>query len=82
MFFVYILYSEKYKRTYTGQTENINKRLSQHNTGKNKSTKSYVPWKIIHLEKYATRKEALEREKYLKSSAGRRFIKNKFFTEQ
>ncbi len=79
MYYVYILYSRNYNRTYTGQTNNIEKRLLQHNKGRNKSTKPYIPWEIIHLEKYTTREESVAREKYLKSKAGSIFIREKYF---
>jgi len=50
--------------------------LLSHNAGKVKSTKSYLPWKLIYNEEFETRIEARKREKYLKSAAGRRWRKN------
>lgn len=82
MYYVYILYSKEYNRTYVGQTRAIERRILEHNTGKNKSTLPYLPWQIIHQEIFKTREEAIDREKYLKTSAGRRFIKNKLFDSQ
>ena len=41
--YVYILYSEKYDKYYIGQTDNIDARLHQHNTGKVSSAKYYIP---------------------------------------
>ncbi|TJY36126.1 GIY-YIG nuclease family protein [Pontimicrobium aquaticum] len=76
MFFVYILYSSKFERFYVGMTINLDKRLKNHNSGSVKSTKAYLPWIIIHAESYNTRKEARQREKYLKSAAGRRWRKH------
>ena len=75
MHFVYVLYSKNFDRTYTGMTINVSKRIEQHNTKQNKSTKAYVPWIIILIEEYKTRPEAREREKYLKTGVGREFIK-------
>ena len=75
MYFVYILYSEKYNRTYTGMSKDILKRLKQHNSKQNKSTKAYVPWEIIFKEEFETRVDARKREKYLKTGVGREFIK-------
>jgi putative endonuclease len=75
MFFVYILYSDKFERYYVGMTVNLVKRLKAHNSGKVRSTKAFLPWEIIHTEIYPTRKDARQREKYLKSSAGRRWRK-------
>ena len=74
MFYVYVLYSLKFDRTYTGLTINVVCRLSEHNNRKNKSTKAYVPWQLIYVEECNTRKEARAREKYLKSGIGREFI--------
>ncbi|MBU3820559.1 GIY-YIG nuclease family protein [Flavobacteriaceae bacterium XHP0103] len=76
MIFVYILYSKEFDRFYVGMTYNLENRLSQHNTGQVKSTKPFLPWKIIHHESHPNRLEARKREKYLKSSAGRRWRKN------
>ncbi len=51
-------------------------RLKQHNDGKTKSTKGYIPWKLVFEEKYLSRKDAREREKYLKSGSGKEKIKH------
>jgi len=82
MFHVYILYSQRFNRTYTGQTQNLGTRLKDHNSGYNKSTKHYIHWDIIYSEAFDTRDKAILREKFLKSSAGRRFIKNTVFNKQ
>lgn len=74
--FVYVLYSEGFKRYYVGMTQNIENRLNQHNSGQVKSTKPFLPWIMISHEDYPNRLEARKREKYLKSSAGRRWRKN------
>ncbi len=47
MFYVYVLLSEKFNRTYTGMTKDVEKRLRQHNSKYTKSTKPYVPWVLI-----------------------------------
>ncbi|WP_139855432.1 GIY-YIG nuclease family protein [Aequorivita sinensis] len=75
MYYVYILYSKEFERMYVGMSKDCTKRLKEHNSGKTQSTKAYIPWEIIHTEEYLTRKEAREREKYLKSAAGRRWRK-------
>jgi putative endonuclease len=56
-------------------TNNLERRFNEHNNGKNKSTKAYVPWQLIYVEGFETRIEARKREKYLKSGIGREFIK-------
>ena len=75
MYFVYVLYSFKFDRSYVGMTTDLDRRLYQHNTGQNSSTKPFVPWKIVHTEEFPTVHEAREREKYLKTAAGRRWRK-------
>jgi len=59
-------------------TNNIERRLKEHNGGKMKSTKAFIPWEIIYFEKFQNRIEARKREKYFKSAAGRRYLKSKF----
>ena len=70
MYFVYILKSLRIKRHYVGHTDNLRKRLKQHNAGMTKSTKAYIPWKIIYTEEFKTRTEAIQREKEIKSYKG------------
>jgi len=57
-------------------TNNLVRRVKQHQEGKEKTTNPYRPFEIILVEEYKTRKEAREREKYLKSGAGKEWIKN------
>ena len=75
-YFVYVLESEIDGRLYKGQTSDIEKRLTEHNSGKTKSTKGYKPWKLVYFERYETRDEALLREKYFKTGSGREFLKH------
>ena len=49
MYFAYVLKSQKTKSLYKGQTDNLEKRLKEHNNGKVKSTKAFTPWKIVYL---------------------------------
>lgn len=74
-FYVYVLESLKNKRLYKGYTNDLRKRLKEHNCGLNFSTKPYMPWKIIHYEAYLNEKDANRREKYLKTSQGSRLLK-------
>lgn len=78
MAFVYILLSKKSDKTYTGSTINLERRLKEHNSGNHVFTKRHMPWKLIRKEEYPTLAEARKREKYLKSCAGRKFIKRVF----
>jgi len=67
MFFVYILQSEKSGKYYTGHTGDISKRLTRHNKGRVNSTKHFMPWNLIHLEKFDTKQAAYKREMEIKS---------------
>jgi putative endonuclease len=74
-FFIYALYSEKYKQFYIGHTDDLKRRFEQHNKGRVNSTKPYRPYKIIYFEEVDTKAEAVKREKELKLTKGRRFLK-------
>ena len=78
MAFIYILLSEKINKTYTGSTTDLDRRLKKHNSGNNFFTKRYAPWKLFYKEEYQNLSEARKREKYLKTCAGRKFIKKLF----
>ena len=70
MFIVYVLKSLIDNRFYIGQTNNILSRLRRHNEGRVRSTKYRVPLILVYSENYASRSEAMAREKYLKSLNG------------
>jgi len=71
---VYILYSEKFDRHYCGFTSNIELRLKSHNEFGKDWTCAYRPWKLIFTKEFATKKEALLYERWLKTGVGREFI--------
>ena len=75
---VYLLISQKDKRSYLGSTNNLQKRLDDHNSGKCNSTRNRRPLKLIYEEKLETLNEARIREKYLKSRKGRKELKSIF----
>lgn len=75
---LYVLQSLKDDRTYVGSTNNFDRRLNQHQTGKVISTKHRVPFKVLFTEEFETLKEARKRELYYKSGAGRRKLKEFF----
>ena len=79
MYYVYILLNEAKTRTYTGVTDDVNKRLAEHNAGKVKSSLPYRPYKVIHIESFETLSEARRKEKYYKSATGRRKLKEILF---
>ncbi|AFN75436.1 excinuclease abc c subunit domain protein [Melioribacter roseus P3M-2] len=67
MYYVYILKSVIRERYYIGHTADYEKRLKDHNRGKVRSTKPYVPWKIVYLEEFNSKSEAFKREMQIKS---------------
>ena len=69
---VYLLRSERGKGVYVGQTQDITKRLAQHNAGRVKSTCSRRPWKLVGYEVYETRAEARYREFQLKNHSDKK----------
>ena len=75
MFYVYILYSKDFDRYYIGQTDNIDARIDRHNEGKVKSTKHYTPWELKYTEQFASRSEAMKREKFLKNQRNKNFYR-------
>ena len=77
MYYVYIIESKKEKELYIGYTSNLQKRIKEHNSGKSKSTKRYMPWKLIYYEACLNENDAKRRERYLKTSQGRRMIKRR-----
>ncbi len=75
-FVVYILFSEDYGKTYVGFTSNLIERFKSHNhLSKKGYTIKFRPWRVIYVEFFATKSEALKREKLLKTGKGREFIK-------
>ncbi len=76
MFHVYLLENQNDKSWYIGFTTDINKRPEDHNQGKgSQTTRKKKDWKLIYYESYLNKKDALGREKFLKSGSGRRFLK-------
>jgi len=77
MNYTYVLQSEKDSRLYTGSTNDLRKRLSEHNHGKVSSTKHREPFKLIYYEACINEQDARAREKYLKTGMGKRYLKNR-----
>lgn len=74
MFSVYILKSSVTDKYYIGQTSDIAKRLFYHNSGYSKSTKGGIPWRLVFIEKFNTRRQAMKRETELKKYKSRVII--------
>ena len=77
MFYTYILQSKIDKQFYTGYTDDLQKRVKEHNDGKVISTKNRLPWKLVYYEACLNQQDATHREKYLKTAWGKRFIKTR-----
>lgn len=76
-YYVYLLQSELDNSWYIGYTNEIGRRLTEHNSGKSYYTKRKMPWKLIYYEVSFNKLDAIAREKYLKTGMGRRFLKNR-----
>ena len=77
IYYTYVLQSKKDGNWYTGFTNDLKKRIQEHNNGLVFSTKNRVPWKLIYYEGCLHERDARAREKYLKSGMGKRYIKNR-----
>ena len=70
MYYAYIIKSRKNHRFYVGSTQNVKKRIKQHEQGQTKILKSQGSFDIVHVEEFATRVEAFRRERQIKSYKG------------
>jgi len=75
MYYVYALKSIDRNYIYVGLTENVERRVGEHQSGKNATTKPYRPFRLFHTEAFGSRSDARIREKYLKSGIGKEFLK-------
>ena len=76
MFYVYILQSDLDRTFYIGFSENLEKRVLQHNNGESAYTSRKIPWKLVYFEEFTLKSDALKREKFLKAQ------KNKVFYQK
>lgn len=74
-YFVYVLKSKISNHYYVGQTDDLERRVMEHNLKKVFWTKRYTPWILVYTEKYLSREQAILKEKYYKSHAGRNSLK-------
>ena len=77
MFYAYVIRSIKDGSFYKGHCENIEKRIVEHNSGMTKSISHTLPFELVYYEEFETRELAVVREKYFKTAAGRRYLKQK-----
>ena len=77
MFYTYVLFSKKDGKFYTGFTNNLKLRIEQHHKGQVESTRKRRPLVLIYSEACFDRKDASNREKYLKTYHGKAFIRRR-----
>ena len=77
MFYVYVLRSLRDDGLYIGCSSDLKTRVSEHSSGRVESTKNRLPVELIYYEACRHQKDAFRREKYLKTTYGRRYLKNR-----
>lgn len=77
MYYVYVIKSKECDFYYKGFCSNLEIRLKQHNSGMTKSIKKFLPFEIKYFEICDNLQDAVKKEKYWKSAAGRRYLKSK-----
>jgi len=77
MYYVYVLESQKDGNFYIGYTSNLRNRVDMHNRGQVQSTRSRRPLRLLYYEACLRQEDALHREKYLKTTYGHRYIRNR-----
>jgi putative endonuclease len=77
MFYTYVLRSKRDGKSYTGYTSDLNNRVEKHNRGQIESTKMRKPFELVYFEACSDERDAIRREKYLKTSWGKRYIKSR-----
>jgi putative endonuclease len=75
-FYVYILFSESLQRYYTGSTDDIARRIKEHNKGKSLFTSRGSPWVIKYQQEFGSRDEASQKEKQIKKRGAGRYLKD------
>jgi len=74
MYYVYILYSEKDKKRYTGYSSDLKKRIEDHLNGRVKITKNRIPLRLVYYEAFENENAARKQEVFYKTSQGRRIL--------
>ena len=77
MYYVYVIKSEEDAKLYTGCAGDLRERLKQHNSDSVPSTRGRGPFKLVYYEACTGKKDAFDREKYIKTGMGKRYIKNR-----
>ena len=76
-YYVYVLRSLSDKQLYVGLTDNLAARFEEHNAGRVVSTRRRVPFELLYWEGCLNGSDAAQREKYLKTAWGKRYLKNR-----
>ena len=71
MYYVYVLISLKDNKFYIGFTNDLKRRLKEHKSGKNTSTKSRLPLELVYYEAHLSKADAMRRERYFKTTKGK-----------
>jgi putative endonuclease len=74
MFITYILFSSKIGKFYTGQTDDLDRRMEEHNRGKTSFMASGMPWEIIYSKEFNSRQDAIKLERFIKKRGAARFL--------
>jgi putative endonuclease len=74
--YCYILYSVKLNKYYIGSTPDTDRRLEEHNRGKEKFTSTGIPWKLVYKEIFDDLMLARQRERYIKRMKSRKYIES------
>ncbi len=77
MHYVYVLISDKDSRFYTGFTNDLKRRVAEHNAGKVRSTSQRMPLTLVYYEACLSQEDAIHREKYLKTTFGKQYLRNR-----
>ena len=75
MYYVYVIECQEDKSWYIGYSSNLKRRIQEHQNGVGCRTTAWKrKWKLIYYEAYVDKRDAIGREKYLKSGSGRRYL--------
>ncbi len=73
-YFTYIIKSQKNGKYYIGSSDDVNRRLLDHNWSRTPSTKTGIPWVLVYFESFDSRSEAMKREYEIKAKKSRNYI--------
>ncbi|MBU0759065.1 MAG: GIY-YIG nuclease family protein [Candidatus Omnitrophica bacterium] len=77
MYYVYVLQSLKDRKFYTGFTDDLERRVKEHNNGDEPSTRPRIPFGLVYIEGCLSKKDAVAREKQLKTGRGKKYLRDR-----